>query len=157
MKTFEISFTGNLELLRWIIEKYENQLDYQGSVYKFANKIGYNDKSAIMNWKRFGIKSRIWYVLHQDITMAYLMGKIKDDELKTLSQLKEEYDFIIKHIKKSIQNKKDKIKDCINQSEINDLQSQINEELKELEYIKGSSRSFSKPNMVISKSINKPS
>lgn len=92
---FNVRFCGDLELLKWILHKYKTELPYNGSIYNFVAEINY-EKTAVNNWKKFGVNNRVWGIVHKDITMAYLMGKIKD--IKSLPELKEEHGDIIKNL-----------------------------------------------------------
>lgn len=85
-----ITFSGDVDLLKWILKKYSTELPYNGSVYNFAKTIGY-EKNTVTHWRRNGINYRIWNCLNKDLIISRLMGKIKDEKVMTLKQLKEEY------------------------------------------------------------------
>ena len=86
---FNVKFTGEYELFKWIIKKYKQELPYCGEILEFARQNFYS-KDLCHSWKYNGIQTRTWNCLHKDLIMGFLTGKIK--ELKTLQELKEEFD-----------------------------------------------------------------
>jgi len=88
--TFNVRFSGSYNLLKWILLKYREELPYEGMVIKYMNDVLYTNNSSY-GWNKYGVPNRVWNILHKDLTMARLLGKIKDEEAKTLEQLKEEF------------------------------------------------------------------
>lgn len=83
-----VTFQGDYDFLKWIINKYKNQLPYNGEILMFGRKIHYS-KNISHSWNRYGVNPRIWNFIHKDLLIAYLSGKI--NEFKTLYELNEEY------------------------------------------------------------------
>ena len=90
MELFNIRFSGDYQLLKWIIKKYKKALPYNGEVLRFSASLPYC-KSMCHDWNNYGVPTRVWNSLHKDLVIARLLGKINDDEIKTLIDLKEEF------------------------------------------------------------------
>jgi len=84
-------FSGSYGLLKWIIRKYHKELEYNGSIMKFTLHNHYTTSICSSKWKHEGVGYRVWAILEKDLIIATLMGKVKDEDAKTLLQLKEEY------------------------------------------------------------------
>lgn len=93
--TFNLNFNGDYQLLKWIIKKYKDELPYNGEILKFSASLPYSNNMS-NNWNLYGVPIRVWNSIHKDITISYLMGKIKEDEFKTLGELKKEFEGISK-------------------------------------------------------------
>jgi len=90
MDLFNIRFSGDYDLLKWIIKKYKNALPYNGEVLRFSASLPYC-KSMCHDWNHYGVPTRVWNSLHKDLVIARLMGKIKDEDVRTLEQLRQEF------------------------------------------------------------------
>lgn len=88
--TFNLRFSGSYDLLKWIVSKYKKELPYDGMVIKFMNDTFYT-KDSSYSWNKNGVPTRVWNVLNKDLVMATLLGRIKEEDAKTLEQLKEEF------------------------------------------------------------------
>lgn len=84
-------FSGSYGLLKWIIQKYKNELPYNGSIMQFATLNHYTQSICSSKWKHNGVGYRVWNGLEKDLIILTLMGKVKDRDARTLVQLKAEY------------------------------------------------------------------
>ena len=89
--SLNLNFNGSYQLLKWVVKKYKNELPYGGEILKFSGSLPYS-KNMSNNWNLYGVPVRVWNVLNKDITIAYLMGNIKGKDLKTLKELKREFE-----------------------------------------------------------------
>lgn len=80
-----IKFSGDYYLLLWILRKYKKELPYQGCIKYFALNNNYSLKVCDA-WRRYGVGYKVWNILHKDLTILFLMGKI---EMISLSELEE--------------------------------------------------------------------
>lgn len=87
---FNIRFTGDYQLLKWIINKYKGRLPYNG-IMDFMNQNLYSAKNTAWFWEKGGVPQRVWNSIHKDLIMARLTGRIKDEEIRTLTELKNEF------------------------------------------------------------------
>lgn len=87
-----VSFRGDYSFLKWVIKKYKSELPYNGEVIQFTKSLPVIANSTGFNWIKYGVPSRTWNSLHKDLVIARLMGKIKDEDVRTLEELKKEYD-----------------------------------------------------------------
>lgn len=90
-KNFNVEFRGSYSLLKWIIAKYKKELPYNGLILNFIHQIHYT-RNVCANWEAYGVPSRVWNSVHKDLIMANLMQRIKDEDVKDLEQLKEEFE-----------------------------------------------------------------
>jgi len=88
---FNVRFSGEYRLLKWIVKKYKDELPYGGEIMRFAYALPYG-KSISFDWETYGVPSRVWNSLHKDLTIAALMNKIDVANLRTLQELKKEYE-----------------------------------------------------------------
>ena len=88
---FNVRFSGEYRLLKWIIKNYKDELPYDGEIMRFAYALPYG-KSISFDWENYGVPSRVWNSLHKDLTIAALMSKIVESNFKTLQELKKEYE-----------------------------------------------------------------
>lgn len=84
-------FSGSYDLLKWILKKYENELEYRGSIMRFTAYNHYTTSICSSKWKHEGIGYRVWAILEKDLIIARLMGKIKEEDVRSLNQLKSEF------------------------------------------------------------------
>jgi len=87
------SFSGDYELLIYILKKYKTLLPYLGSVQELARQYKY-DVSSPHKWKSNGVPTRVWLTLQKDLTIIFLMGKL--DQIVSLEDLKIEFNKIDK-------------------------------------------------------------
>ena len=87
---FNLRFSGNYDLFKWILKKYENQLPYSGQVKIYSQANNYSENTT-WKWRHIGLPPRAWNGLHKDLVIARLMGRIKDHEVMNLEELKKEY------------------------------------------------------------------
>jgi hypothetical protein len=80
-----IKFSGDYYLLMWILRKYQKELPYQGAVKYFATQNNYSFKVCDA-WRRYGVGYKVWNIIHKDLTILFLMGKI---EMANLFDLEE--------------------------------------------------------------------
>lgn len=84
------SFSGNFDLLKCLLDKYKNVLGYK-DIKEFAKLNGYKDfNTCSYRWMDFGVPQRVWYMLHKDLLISHLMGKLDAEECD-LRKLKEEF------------------------------------------------------------------
>ena len=88
---FNIKFKGEYALLKWIIKRYSSVLPYESSVLTFAKSLPHNGISTGHDWNKYGVPPRVWNSLHKDLVIAHLMGRIKERDIKTLEELKIEF------------------------------------------------------------------
>ncbi len=81
-------FSGSYELYKYIVQKYTDELPYNGCVTKAVQGAGYAREH---HFDRLGVSLKLWIILSKDLFIAALMGQIKSDDYKTLHELKEEY------------------------------------------------------------------
>jgi hypothetical protein len=85
------SFEGSYQLLKYIVDKYEI---YNAQVTKFVTENNYGI-SATSSWRKKGmVPNRVWNLIHKDLIMLRLLGGIKEDEIMTLEDLEEEFNFL---------------------------------------------------------------
>lgn len=89
--TLNIEFSGEYNLLKWVLKKYEKALPYKGEILRFARQSGYS-KNVSHFWQHYGVQRRAWNVLHKDLVIARLLGKIKDEDVMNLWELKAEFE-----------------------------------------------------------------
>jgi hypothetical protein len=82
-------FSGSYELLKYIIKKYGQHM-YSGQILQFALQNNYTIACST-NWKRNGVQMRVWNALHKDLVILRLSGKVAEDEVMSLKDLKEEF------------------------------------------------------------------
>ena len=85
-------FSGSYELLKYIIRKYGKYM-YCGQILQFALQNNYTIACST-NWKRNGVQMRVWNALHKDLVILRLSGKVTEDEVMSLEDLKEEFNRI---------------------------------------------------------------
>jgi hypothetical protein len=84
-------FEGSYQLLKYIVEKYEI---YNSQVTKFVTENNYGI-SATSSWrKKDTVPNRVWNLVHKDLIMLRLTGKILEDEVLTLEDLQDEFNFL---------------------------------------------------------------
>lgn len=83
-----IKFSGSYYLFLWILRKYKKELPYNGEVKQFALANNYSFKICDQ-WRNYGIGYRVWNLLHKDLTIAFLMGRI---EIANLEDLRSSYE-----------------------------------------------------------------
>ena len=71
-----IKFNGSYNLFKWILNKYRDQLPYNGEVKQFAINNNYCP-NICDQWRNYGVGYRVWNLLHKDLTIAFLMNKIE--------------------------------------------------------------------------------
>lgn len=81
-------FTGSYNLLKYIIQKYTNELPYNGYVTRAIKCFGYRREH---HFDRMGVPLKIWIIINKDLFIAALTGRIKIEDYKTLHELKEEF------------------------------------------------------------------
>lgn len=81
-----IKFNGSYEFFRWILLKYKNELPYCGYASHFALQNNYCVSSP-KDWKHYGVGYRVWNLLHKDLTIAFLMGKIEKANIFELQEI----------------------------------------------------------------------
>lgn len=81
-----LNFKGNFDLLEYILSKYKF---LAVSPYQLAKQYKY-DVSNVHKWRYNKIPQRFWLLLQKDITIAFLMGKIKENI--SLNDLKDEFE-----------------------------------------------------------------
>ena len=85
---FNVTFHGEYSLLKKILMKYKKELPYEGSVMTFVDSLPYALGSTGNNWNKYGVPVRVWNCLHKDLTIARLMGRIKEGDIRTLEELR---------------------------------------------------------------------
>lgn len=83
-----IKFNGSYQFFRWILLKYKKELPYCGYVSHFALENNYCVSSS-KDWKHYGVGYRVWNLLHKDLTIAFLMGKIPVANIYELQKMYE--------------------------------------------------------------------
>jgi hypothetical protein len=82
-----IKFEGSYELLKWIIIKYEI---YNSQVTKFITSSSYGISSS-SSWRKNGVPPRVWNIMHKDLIMLRVTGKIDDNKVMNLEELAKEF------------------------------------------------------------------
>jgi hypothetical protein len=88
---FNIRFSGDYDLFKWIIAKYKHELPYCGEIGIYTVDNHYSKNNSTWFWKERGVPTRAWNGLWKDLVIARLMGRIKEEEVRTLEQLEEEF------------------------------------------------------------------
>jgi hypothetical protein len=70
-----IKFNGSYLFFRWVLQHYKNQLPYNGEVKQFAIENNYCPKICDQ-WRNYGVGYRVWNLLHKDLIISFLIGKI---------------------------------------------------------------------------------
>lgn len=91
-ETMNITFNGSYALLKYIIEKYGI---YNSQITKFITENCYGI-SASSSWRKIEVPSRVWNIIHKDLIILMLSGKIAEDKVMTLEELNEEFQVTIK-------------------------------------------------------------
>tara|TARA_Y100000385_G_C12880496_1_gene545548 strand:- start:43 stop:324 length:282 start_codon:yes stop_codon:yes gene_type:complete len=84
----DYNFSGDLQLLSFILDKHKNYL-YDGSVKKFIESNKWNNASQLKySWQINGVPPRVWNILHKDLIILRLKGLLnfKDSNLKDLKE-----------------------------------------------------------------------
>jgi hypothetical protein len=86
-----IEFRGSYKLLKYIVQKYNLS---QGEITRFAVDNNYSIP-ACQIWNRNNkVPPRLWSVVHKDLIMLRLLGKIEENDVMTLEELREEFNFL---------------------------------------------------------------
>lgn len=81
-------FEGSYELLKYIISKYEI---YGSQITRFSTENNYSISSCKTWSKNNKVPIRVWNIIHKDLVMLRLLGKIKEDQVMTLEALENEF------------------------------------------------------------------
>jgi len=84
----DYNFSGDLQLLSFILDKHKNYL-YDGSVKKFIESNKWNNPSQLKySWSINGVPPRVWNILHKDLIILRLKGLLnfRDSNLKDLKE-----------------------------------------------------------------------
>lgn len=81
-----VRFNGSYYLLLWILKKYKKELPYNGEVKQFALSNNYSIKICDQ-WRNYGVGYRVWNLLHKDLTIGFLIGKIQCANLFELEEM----------------------------------------------------------------------
>ena len=92
---FNTRFSGDYDLFKWILAKYEHELPYCGKIGIYTVENHYSLNNSTWFWGKNGVPVRAWNGLWKDIVMARLMGRIKEDQVKNFEQLREEFNKLI--------------------------------------------------------------
>jgi len=88
---FNIRFSGDYQFFKWIIKKYKKELPYNGEIGIYTEDNFYSKNNSTWFWAERGVPTRAWNSLYKDLIMARLMGRIKEDQIRTLEELEEEF------------------------------------------------------------------
>jgi hypothetical protein len=80
-----ITFNGKYYFLLWVLKKYKTELPYCGQVKQFALMNNYSEKVCDA-WRRYGVGYKVWNILHKDLVILFLVGKIQMTSLPELEQ-----------------------------------------------------------------------
>jgi hypothetical protein len=84
-------FEGSYKLLKYIVEKYKI---YNAQITKFVTDNNYGI-SATSSWrKKDVVPNRVWNLIHKDLIMLRLAGKIPEEDIMTLEELQDEFNFL---------------------------------------------------------------
>jgi hypothetical protein len=83
-------FEGSYQLLKYIVEKYGI---YNSQITKFITENNYGI-SASSKWRKEKVPNKVWNLVHKDLIMLRLMGKILEHEVMTLEELEAEFNFL---------------------------------------------------------------
>lgn len=86
-----IKFEGNYSLLKYIIEKYQI---YNSQVTKFVSENNYSISSCKTWSKNKAVPPRVWNIVHKDLIMLRCMGKIEEEDVMSLEELEQEFNFL---------------------------------------------------------------
>lgn len=74
MTSISYSFSGSIDFLNFVLSKYNL---YGGSVRQFLLDNKWNNPRQVKySWSINGIPQRAWNILHKDLLIIHLMGKI---------------------------------------------------------------------------------
>jgi hypothetical protein len=74
-------FAGSYDFFKYVLKKYRI---YKGQPYTYFRSNGYK----CCRWNYTGVPTKVWNLLHKDLTILSLSGLI---EFENLEQLKNEY------------------------------------------------------------------
>jgi hypothetical protein len=80
-----IKFNRSYIFFKWILQKYKIQLPYNGEIRQFAITNNYCPKICDQ-WRNYGVGYRVWNLLHKDLIISFLMGKIDNLDLYELER-----------------------------------------------------------------------
>jgi len=80
-----IKFNRSYIFFKWILQKYKTQLPYNGEIKQFAITNNYCHKICDQ-WRNYGVGYRVWNLLHKDLIISFLMGKIDNLDLYQLER-----------------------------------------------------------------------
>jgi hypothetical protein len=83
-----IKFNRSYIFFKWILQKYKTQLPYNGEIRQFAITNNYCPKICDQ-WRNYGVGYRVWNLLHKDLIISFLIGKI--DNPLDLYELEREF------------------------------------------------------------------
>jgi len=80
-----IKFNRSYIFFKWILQKYKIQLPYNGEIRQFAITNNYCPKICDQ-WRNYGVGYRVWNLLHKDLIISFLIGKIDNLDLYELER-----------------------------------------------------------------------
>jgi len=80
-----IKFNRSYIFFKWILQKYKTQLPYNGEIRQFAITNNYCPKICDQ-WRNYGVGYRVWNLLHKDLIISFLIGKIDNLDLYELER-----------------------------------------------------------------------
>lgn len=125
---FNVKFSGDYDLLKWILVKYKEALPYDGKIESYGQKTFYSEKNISHFWKNRGVPIRVWNQLHKDLTLARLLGRIDEKDIKTLKELESifnSYCAKLNQIKDKLQEDYNKFDNLATVCEVNNIDVDI--------------------------------
>jgi len=86
-----LRFSGSYYLLKWILAKYKKELPYGGEIKQFSLQNHYSI-NICDQWRNYGVGYRVWNIIHKDLLIAHLVGKIESLKDSSLHKLKGDYE-----------------------------------------------------------------
>jgi hypothetical protein len=80
-----IKFNRSYIFFKWILQKYKIQLPYNGEIRQFAITNNYCPKICDQ-WRNYGVGYRVWNLLHKDLIISFLIGKIDTTDFYQLER-----------------------------------------------------------------------
>ena len=88
------NFKSTYQVLEYVLNKYNIA---NGDVRQFAGNNFYNltDPRPVLTWKKNNkVPNKLWNLLHKNLVLLRVSGKIKDSDIMSLEDLEQEFKFL---------------------------------------------------------------